>query len=105
MYNYWGDRTDTGLCEALWSLRLNGQLMMKLEMIHRLQAQLFDCITAHPGLPHQKRKRETSDALKSQLNQESWNRTVLKSGSENQLNVHNFITILFSDFFLITRSR
>jgi len=29
----------------------------------------------------------------------------LKSGSENQLNVHNFITILFSDFFLITRSR
>jgi len=23
MYDYWGDRTATGLCEPLWSIRLN----------------------------------------------------------------------------------
>ena len=32
---------------------------------------------------------------KSQLNQGSWNRTVFKFGSENQLNVHNYLSILF----------
>jgi len=25
MYNYWASRTDTGLCEPLWSIRLNCQ--------------------------------------------------------------------------------
>jgi len=25
MHNYWGDRTDTGLRERLWSIRLNCQ--------------------------------------------------------------------------------
>jgi len=42
--------------------------MTKLEMMHILQAQVCGCIRAHPGLPHQKTKRETSDASKSQLN-------------------------------------
>jgi len=58
-------------------------------------------VLAHPGLPHQETKRETSDALKIQLNQASWNRTVLKFGSENQLDVHNCLWIFFSDFTLI----
>ena len=49
------------------------------------------CISAHPGLPHQNTKRETSDASKSQVNQSSWNSKVLKFGSENQLNVHNYL--------------
>jgi len=42
MYNYWGDGTDVGLCEPLWSIRLNCQLMTKLEieMMHILQAQV-----------------------------------------------------------------
>jgi len=40
MYNYWGNRTDTGLCEPLWSIRLNFQLMAELEMIYILQAQV-----------------------------------------------------------------
>jgi len=40
----------------------------KLEMMHILQAQLCGCISAHPGLSHQKTKRETSDASRSQLN-------------------------------------
>ena len=39
--------------------------------------------------------------LKSQA---SWNRTVLKFGSKNQLNVHNNLSILFCDFPLIARS-
>jgi len=33
--------------------------------------QVCGCFSAHPPLPHQKAKRETSDALKSQLNQAS----------------------------------
>jgi len=45
------------------------------------------CICAHPGLPHQNTKRETSDASESQVNQSTWNREILKFGSENQLNV------------------
>jgi len=49
------------------------------------------CISAYPGLPHQNMKRETSDSSKSQVNQLSWNRTVLKFGSENQLKVHNYL--------------
>ena len=34
-YNYWGDRTDTALCEPLWSI-LNCQLMTKVEMMQIL---------------------------------------------------------------------
>jgi len=79
------------LCEPLWSIRLNCRLMAKLEMMHILQAQVCGCISAYPGLPHQKTKRENSDASKSQLNQTNWNRTVLKFGSENQLKVPNDI--------------
>jgi len=91
MWNYWwGYRTDTGLCEPLWSIRLFCQLMTKLGMMRILQAQMCGCISAHPGLPHQKPKRETSDASKSQLNQASWNRAVLKFDLENQLTVNPF---------------
>jgi len=72
--------------------------------MHILQAQMCGCISALPGLPHQKKKRETSDALKSQLNQARWNRKVLKFGSETQLNAHNYLSILFCDFHLIARS-
>jgi len=54
-----GGRTDTGLCEPVWSIHLNCQLMTKLKMMHILQAKVFGCISAHPGLPHQKTKRET----------------------------------------------
>jgi len=77
MYNYWTDRTDKGLCEPLWSVRLNCQLMTMLEMIHMLQAQVCCCISAHPRLSHPKTKRETSNVPESQINQASWNRTVL----------------------------
>jgi len=45
--------------------------MTKLEMMLRFQAQVCGCISAHPGLPDQKMKRETSNASKSQLNQTS----------------------------------
>ena len=96
----WWYRTDTGLCEPLWSIRLNCQLMTKLEMMRILQAHVCGCISAHPGLPDQKTKRETSNASKSQRNQASWNRAVLKFGSENQLHVHNYLSILFLLFFL-----
>ena len=76
----------------------------KLEMKHILQAQVCDCISAQPGLPHQKTKREISEASKSQPNQGSWNRTAVKCDSENQLNVHDYLSILFCDFPLIARS-
>ena len=52
----WGYRTGTSLCEPLWSIRLHSQLMTKLEMMHMLQAQACGCISAHPGLPHQRTK-------------------------------------------------
>jgi len=45
------DRTDTRLCEPLWLIRLNCQLMTKLEMMPVLQAQVCGCVSAHPGLP------------------------------------------------------
>ena len=66
-------------------------------MMHTLQAQVCGCISAHPGLPHQKTKRETNDASKSKLNQASWNKTVLKFVSENQIKGRNF----FQSFFVI----
>jgi len=50
-------------------------------------------ISAYPGLPYQKTKQETNDASKSQLKQASWNRTVLKFGSENHTAV-----IIFNSF-------
>ena len=79
-------------------------IMTKLEIMHILQAQVCGCIRTHTGLPHPKTKRETSDALKSQLNQASWNRKVLKFGSENQLNVHNYLSFLLCDSHLSARS-
>jgi len=73
--------------------------MSKLQMMHILQAKVCGC--AHPGFPRRKMKREISDASKSQLNQASLNRTVLKFGSENQLNVHTYLSTFFCDFLLI----
>jgi len=93
-----GGRTESGLCEPLRSIRLNCQLKTKLEMMHILQAQVWSCISAHPGLPHQETKREASDASKSQLNQASWKKTVLKFASKNQLNTRNYLSTLFCDF-------
>jgi len=73
--------------------------------MHILQAQMCGCISAHSGLLHQRTKRETSDALKSQLNKASWNRKVLKFGSENLLNAHNYyLSTCFRDLYLIARS-
>ena len=82
----------------MWAVIINPPELPKLEMMHILQAQVCGCISAHPGFPHHKTERETSDDSKSQLNQASWNKTVLKFGSENQLNVHNYLSILFWDF-------
>jgi len=39
-----GDRTDTGLCVPLWSVRLNCQLMTKVETTRMLQVHLCDGI-------------------------------------------------------------
>jgi len=50
-----GGRTDTGFCEALWSIRLNCHIMTRLKMMHILQAQMCSCISTRAGLPHQKR--------------------------------------------------
>jgi len=65
-----------------------------------------------PRVPHQialiptsRMKRETNDASKSQVNQASWNRLVLKFDSGNQLGIHNYLWIVFfCDFPLIARS-
>ena len=40
-----GDRTNTGFCVPLWSIRLNCQLMTKLETKRILQAQVCDDIS------------------------------------------------------------
>jgi len=63
-------------------------------MMHILKAQVCGYISAHPGLPQQKTKRESSDASKSELNQASWNETVLKFDSENLMDDHNYFSIL-----------
>ena len=81
--------------QSAWTVNL----MEKLEMMHKIQEQVCGFISAHSAWPHQKTKRETSDASKTQLDQESWNRTVLKFDSENQLNVQNYIFQCFSAFF------
>jgi len=39
--NYWVYRKYTRLCEPLWSIRLNCQLMTKFEMMRILQAQVY----------------------------------------------------------------
>jgi len=78
--------------------------MTNLEMMYISQTQVSSCIRAHPGLPHQKTKWETSNASKRQFNQASCNGTVLKFGSENQLNVLNYLSIPTCDFLLIARS-
>ena len=57
--------------------------MTKLEMMHTLQAQVCGCVSAHPGLPHQKTKWEARDVSKRQFNQASSNRTVLKFVPDN----------------------
>jgi len=50
---------------------INPPKLTKLRMMHILQEKVCGCIIAHPGLPHQKTKRESSNVLKSQLNQAS----------------------------------
>jgi len=45
MYNYEVKRTENGFCEPLSSIRLNCQLMTKLETKHMLQEQVSDCIS------------------------------------------------------------
>jgi len=42
----------------------------------------------HTGLPRQKNKPESKDVCKRQLNQASWNETILKFGSQNQWDLH-----------------
>jgi len=64
-------------------IRLNCQSVTKLEMIYVSQAQVWSCINAHPGLPHQKNETGNEWCVKSQLNQTSWNRTVWKFGSKS----------------------
>jgi len=59
--------------------------------------RLYQCIP-RAACHIKKTKRETSDASNSQLNQASWNRTFLTFSSENQLNVHNYLSIQFCDF-------
>ena len=102
MYNYWGDRTDLGLYEPLWSICMNCQFMTELEMIHILQALVCGCIRTHPGLPHKKQNGKQVMHQKRQLNQTGWKRTVLNFGSKHQLNVHNYLSIIFY-FNLIAR--
>jgi len=104
-YTTTGGRVDMGLCEPFRSIRLNCQLMTVFDMMHILQAQEWGCVSTHPWLPNHKTKRESCDASRSQLNQASWNRTFLKYGSENQLNVHNYLSIFFCDILLIAKSR
>jgi len=64
----------------VWPVMINPPqlliILTILEMMHMLQAQTCGCISAHLVLPHQKTKREPSDAAKNQLNQPIWNRTV-----------------------------
>jgi len=98
------DWTDTGLCGPLRSIRLNYQLMTKLEMIHILQAQACGCISAYPGLQHQKPKRDTSGASQSQLNQAMRQFEMRQFWNLAQINVHNYLSTLFCDFPFIGRS-
>ena len=56
-------QTDMGfVCELLWLIRLKCQSMTKFGMMLILQAHVCGCISAHPGFPDQKMKRETGDA-------------------------------------------
>ena len=81
-----GGRTDTGFCVPLWSIRLNCQLMTKLETNHILQAQVCNDIST---------KNETGNQWyiikPAKLNQARWNRKVLRFDSEKQLKVHNYL--------------
>jgi len=45
--------------------------MTKLKKMHILQAGVCGCFSAQSGLPHLKTKRESSESLKSLLNQAS----------------------------------
>jgi len=64
------DRTDTGLCEALIMISPSE---LPISDIARNDAHIASTgvrdAAAHPGLPYQKMKRESSDASKIQLNQ------------------------------------
>ena len=95
-----GGQNRYGFCEPIWSILLSCQLMTMLEMMHTLQAQVCRSISAHPGLPHHKTKPETRNASKSQTNQASCNRTILKFVAEGQFNVHIYLSSLFLWFSL-----
>ena len=99
MYNYWGDRTHTGLCEPLWSICLNCQLMLKLEMTQIFQARVCGCInilTHIHGCLIKKRngKLVVHACIKKSAKSSKfkYSRTYLKFGSENQLNAHNYLS-------------
>jgi len=79
-------RTDTSLGEPLWSI------CPSTHCKHRGAAVL----THTQGCHIIKTKRESDDASKGQLNQGNRTRTVLKIGWENQINVHNYLSNLFS---------
>ena len=90
MYNYCGATEQMRACvsrydESAWTSNDEARIDA------HIASRGVRCISAHPGLPHQNTKRETSDATKSQVNQSSWNRKVLKFASENQLNVRNYL--------------
>jgi len=90
----------------VWAVIINppelpfSQLMTKLEMIHILQAQVCGCVSTHPRLlaTSKKTNGKLVTLQKSQLHQARWNRTVLQFGSENQLNLQNYLSIPFCDF-------
>jgi len=96
MCSYWGYRKDAGLCEPLWSILLNCQLMMNREMMHILQAQVCGCTAfTYQGCHLNKRNRKLVIHQKvSDIKQVEINRRVMKFGRENQLNAHNYLSTL-----------
>jgi len=85
-----------------WIL-LNCQLVTKLEVMHILQAQVWSCISAHPGLPHQKTKRETNDAWKNSAKPGKLKYDCFEIWLRKK-NDRNYYSVLFCDFPLITWS-
>ena len=76
----------------VWALLINLlelSINDKARMMLIMQSQVCGYIRACQVLSHQKTK-QINDARKSQINQETWNGTVLKRGSENQLAIHNY---------------
>ena len=73
MYNYWGDRTDMGLCEPLWSIHLKCQSGTPEQ----------GCMTGHFTSTFWKGKQRGTGALKLQyhkkfydLSRSTWNKFI-----------------------------